>query len=551
MRRAALLLAALAAAMAGVPAAHAGWAAPGNGGVTASADLVPAGSTPSTAVSGRNVTVSWAQRTFSDGQAVEGYVVRRYDGDGSLQAVAGACSGTVSGLSCTEPAVPPGTWTYAVVPAQRQWRGAESDRSAGVVVGAPALALSSTQVTTLPATVSGTIAQFVTGSTVTFRLDDPGTGTLLSGSITPDPVGSGGTADVTVTLPAGTAAGSHVVYAIGSAGDVASAPLTVGGTPTSVTTAAYDLSDASSGTPSNVSDPLAFAGDGRLHTTAGSPKTFDATRYRELDFNAPVASGAGVSAASFDLRITGSGNAACFYFEVRRASTGAVLATHGSPASPVGCSSGSGTSATSTPLPSVTTAAVANDLRIRIFDTNAKGTANSIDLAAATVTTGDGTVTLHQRRMSETLQTATTTPWSLVAGGDSSVLTSAAGWATSFSETRYLQLSFPAYVPGTATAVSASLDVAYRGVTSGTTACQFVEVYAGATKIGSHGDANVPQSCNATTAFVTDTIALPEVTTPSQANTLRVRVHMRSSGSSTARRRTEVDLGALKVTYLP
>ena len=35
----------------------------------------------------------------------------------------------------------------------------------------------------------------------------------------------------------------------------------------------------------------------------------------------------------------GSGNA-CFYFEVRRASTGAVLGTYGSSGSPVACSTG-------------------------------------------------------------------------------------------------------------------------------------------------------------------------------------------------------------------
>jgi hypothetical protein len=99
-----------------------------------------------------------------------------------------------------------------------------------VTVPAASLTLSSTLVPTLPATLTGTIANFVPGQTVTYRLDNATSGTVLSGSITPSPVPASGTASVSVTLPAGTTAGSHTLYAIGSAGDVASRAVTVGPT---------------------------------------------------------------------------------------------------------------------------------------------------------------------------------------------------------------------------------------------------------------------------------------------------------------------------------
>src|SRR5919204_354950 len=50
----------------------------------------------------------------------------------------------------------------------------------------------------------------------------------------------GGGASITVTVPAGTANGSHTVYAVGSSGDVASAAITVSVT-YSTTTPAWDV----------------------------------------------------------------------------------------------------------------------------------------------------------------------------------------------------------------------------------------------------------------------------------------------------------------------
>jgi hypothetical protein len=68
---------------------------------------------------------------------------------------------------------------------------------------------------------------FRPGEAVGFRLDDPGAGPPLSGSIAPDPIPGDGTASVSVTIPGGTARGSHVVYAVGSLGSVAGAAIDV------------------------------------------------------------------------------------------------------------------------------------------------------------------------------------------------------------------------------------------------------------------------------------------------------------------------------------
>ncbi len=189
---------------------------------------MPAGNTPTTSRSNRNVTVSWSQSSFSGGPAVGGYVVKRYDSSGALQSIGSACNTTITALTCTETAVPPGSWRYSVTPRQGLWSGTESAQSSVVTVDPPTLNLASSNVPTVPATVTGTIANWVPGQTVTFRLDNPTSGTVLTGSITPSPVQASGSAAVSVTLPAGTSNGSHTIFAVGSGGETAAAGVTVG-----------------------------------------------------------------------------------------------------------------------------------------------------------------------------------------------------------------------------------------------------------------------------------------------------------------------------------
>src|SRR5947207_11924447 len=365
---------ALAAPAAGASAA---WTHSGSGAQTAKAVSMPSGNTPTAGVSNRSVTVSWTGSTLPGGAAITTYLVKRYDTIGNAQTIGSSCSGTISALTCTETSVPGGTWKYTVSPTLSNWTGAESAQSTAAAVASPSLTFSSsTTVTSLPTTLNGTIAAFVGGQTVTFRLDDPSTGTVLSGTLSPTPVPAGGGSSITVTIPAGTTNGSHTVYAIGNSGDVASAAITVA-VPYSVTTAAWDLRDASAGSgETNQSAPSAFA-DARTFATGTWPTAFNTSNYLEFNENAALPAGFSVSGATFDFKMAAGAAAdpACFYFAVRRASTGAVVGTHGSSASPVGCVTGTTLQAFSTSISELNTSDLANDNRIRVYARESGGKA--------------------------------------------------------------------------------------------------------------------------------------------------------------------------------
>jgi hypothetical protein len=202
--------------------AVAAWHGAGSGAGYAGAATAPVGAKPTVGVTGRNVAVSWSASSFPDGTLVGGYLVTRYSTSNIPQTVGANCSGTIAALTCTEAAVPPGTWTYAVTPKQGGWLGAEGPKSANAVVGAPTLSLTPTTVTSLPATLTGSIANFAAGQNVSWRLDDPTTGTVLSGSVVPASIPAGGGAAATLTIPGTASPGTHTVYAVGSAGDLAS-----------------------------------------------------------------------------------------------------------------------------------------------------------------------------------------------------------------------------------------------------------------------------------------------------------------------------------------
>ncbi len=219
--------------------AQAAWNAPANATGYAKAVSVPQGNTPSGSVNGRDVAVSWAVTRFPDNTPVAGYTIRRFDSStGVPQTVLASCTGTIATLTCTEFGVDPGTWRYAVTPKHALWTGAESLQSTTVTVGSPSLTLSTTTLSALPTTSGGSIANFLDGETVIYRLDNATTGTILAGSITPSPVPVGGSATVSVTMPLGTALGAHTVYADGSLGSTANRAITVVDTTPPVVSAA-------------------------------------------------------------------------------------------------------------------------------------------------------------------------------------------------------------------------------------------------------------------------------------------------------------------------
>ncbi len=222
--RIAVTLALVSVVAAGAGVAMAAWAAVGSGWGYTKATSVQGGSAPGASVNGRNVAVTWAASTLANGAAVTGYRVTRYDTGNEAQTVGASCSGTVAALTCTEAAVAPGTWTYSITPVRGLWSGSESATSSPVTVNPPSLSFSSnTNISAVPVVLNGTVSSFITGETLTFRLDNATSGTILAATVTPSTIPASGAASVAVTIPVGTSVGSHTVYAVGSQGSQASA----------------------------------------------------------------------------------------------------------------------------------------------------------------------------------------------------------------------------------------------------------------------------------------------------------------------------------------
>jgi len=216
----------LVAAIAAVAASPAGAAWSGNhsGHANSAAANLTVVDAPVADVSGRTASVSW--NAAGAGAPASGYTVKRYGDTGEVEP-AGSCSGTVNALACTESIVPPGTWTYSVRPVRGNWTGPESQISDAVTVAAPSLVLANDVVTSFPTSLGGGLNGFAAGQSVTFRLDDPDTGPMLGGTMTPATIPAGGGASVSVTIPAGTSNGAHTVFAVGSGGDRAQREITV------------------------------------------------------------------------------------------------------------------------------------------------------------------------------------------------------------------------------------------------------------------------------------------------------------------------------------
>lgn len=547
----ATLLVALALAMAAFPAgAAASWQGSGTGPIYSKAKTMPAGNTPTASVSGRDVTVSWTASALSGGGSLDGYVVKRYSSGGVQQTIGASCSGTIAALTCTEQAVPAGSWRYTVTAALQSWRGAESAQSATATVASPLLSLSPSTLTSLPTTPTGQINNFLAGQTVSFRLDNAATGQVLSGSITPSTVPSNGTASASVTLPAGVANGAHTVYAVGSQGDVAGAAVTVS-VPTTISTSAWNLRDASSGSEADASEPTAFASDGLSYKTGNFNNAFASNRYVQWDYNSPLRAGLAASSVSFDFRFASGakGDVACFQFDV--ISAGTTIGTHGA-TSPGTASSAWCTDATeklvSTSLPEVSTTDLANGLRIKVYGYESAKRPLLIDQAtlSGTAAPSQSFILYQTTQVDSATTSALTAPWGVASAGDNAAYTSASNWQNAFSASRYLKLAFPPYVPASATISSVSFKHSYKPMSNG--ACYYFEVYAGATLLGTHGSAASSFSCNSlTTAFVTDTVPLTEVTSAAQANSLTIKMYVDNSGS----KKTEHDLAQLSVSYVP
>jgi hypothetical protein len=157
---------------------------------------------------------------------------------------------------------------------------------------------------------------------------------------------------------------------------------------------AFKVSDHSSGSATDVSSPVAYAGDGRTTTTSAWPTSFATDHYVELSFNSPLPGNVALSAASFDLSWASASGTACVYFDARD-STGALLNSEGSAGAPLSCTSSASPVGLVTPLPGVGTTDDANGATVRMFVSSSAAAATILDQAVLRVTYGSQQYTLY------------------------------------------------------------------------------------------------------------------------------------------------------------
>ena len=180
-------------------------------------------------------------------------------------------------------------------------------------------------------------------------------------------------------------------------------------------TPAFKVGDTSSGTEVDSSSAFAFSADSLTTATSSWSTAFAADRYVEFDFNHSLAAGLDIASATFDFTFASGGSGqACFYFEVRSVSTGAVLGTSGSSGSPAGCVTGPTLTSFSTSVPAVATTSVANDLRVRLFGRESGNAPMVIDLATVGGVTAYQSFNLYPVRFRDAADTTLElTPWGL------------------------------------------------------------------------------------------------------------------------------------------
>lgn len=95
---------------------------------------MPVGSQPTASVSGTNVSLRWPAVLFPDAHNVAGYVVKRFNADGTQVSVGAGCDGVVTTTTCTKLNVSAGTSIYTDSPVQDNWSGGPSPASVAVTV---------------------------------------------------------------------------------------------------------------------------------------------------------------------------------------------------------------------------------------------------------------------------------------------------------------------------------------------------------------------------------------------------------------------------------
>jgi len=322
--------------------------------------------------------------------------------------------------------------------------------------------------------------------------------------------------------------------------------------PQTMSTAPYANANAAAGSGETDITPGLAAADGITYASHTWGTSFNSSRYIDVKYNSPLLTGRTTSGVQFNFSFESenpSGTSSlCVYFEIRRASTGAVLGTRGSSGSPFGCQNGTSFNSTATSLPEVTSSDIADDLMIRIYAKESTNYGIKIDLATVSGT-ADAAFTLQYWRIfdSANLGNVATFDALLVNDADGRFLT-VSGWGTSFAGSQYVTWSFPTYVPSTAAITAFTFTHSFRAGGPGT-ACMYFEVYSGATLLATHGSTSSPYCTSSTTTFRTDTFPLPEVNTPAKAANLVIKMYGDHDSSTATDRVTQHDRATISFTY--
>jgi hypothetical protein len=314
------------------------------------------------------------------------------------------------------------------------------------------------------------------------------------------------------------------------------------------TTSSWTISDVSGGGSGvNWNDRVSFA-DAVLYETGTWTAVFGATRYLDYDLIAVEPAGLAVSGATLNFRFasTASGGIACFILETRSISSGAVVGTHGTSGSPLGCVTGRTQTTFTRALPEISTTDLANDLRVRIFMREDTGKAVSVDMVSVTGSSPYGAFTLHETvQVDRSTGTAATTRWPVATAGDNVFMETDSSWDGTYNVNEFIQFAVSGHLPAGAVVQGATLTHAYRNTKSGQT-CYLVRVFQGTTLIGTYGSTGTPISCSSsTTTWTTDSVPLTDVDTAAEANDLVVRIHAWTTTSGLSQH----DLATVGFTY--
>ncbi|MFC0438271.1 hypothetical protein [Kutzneria buriramensis] len=230
------------------------------------ADSVATGAQPTANLAGSTATVTWAAATTVGGRQVSGYLINRYPtatGGTAVAAAHGGCAAVpVAATSCTETAVPAGTWYYTVTPVLAAWHGPESPR---------ANAITATDTFTLTPS-GGTTLTAGTASTVTITATTAGqTDTVYSGAKTLVFSGPGTAPNGTVPLYAN--GNTSVTFT----GGVASVPMTLFRAETPTLTVSGPNASGSIALTVNPGNASGFAVSTGSTRTAGTPQPVTVT----------------------------------------------------------------------------------------------------------------------------------------------------------------------------------------------------------------------------------------------------------------------------------